>query len=119
MPSTTGDVEQMRSSIGVRPGDLMESCGANSSMMCFCSSSLVMFVTVMGDRCSPSESSLRVMLPAVQTDCSSSARFRSLTSIRLMPAFFIAAPFCTCSAENSAAFGEMARQRIFIILKIL
>ena len=55
----------------------------------------------------------------VQTDCSSSARFRSLTSIRLMPAFFIAAPFCTCSAENSAAFGEMARQRIFIILKIL
>lgn len=87
MPSTTGDVEQMRSSIGVRPGDLMGSCGANSSMMCFCSSSLVMFVTVMGDRCSPSESSLRVMLPAVQTDCSSSARFRSLTSIRLMPAF--------------------------------
>ena len=92
-PRMTGDTSPMRSSIGVRPGVLIGSCGGTSSIICFCSSSLVMLVTVIGDSCRLSESSLRVMVPAVQIDCSSRARFRSLTSTRLIPAFFITIPY--------------------------
>ena len=88
-PATTGERGAMRSSIGVRPGVLTCDCGVTSSMRRPARNSLVILVTVIGERHSCSDSSLRVMDGAVQIDRSTDARLRSLTSLRLIPAFRI------------------------------
>ena len=89
MPMMTGEVSEICSVIGVRPGDFARSSGGTSSMMFSCRNSVVMFVTVMGDRWERSESSLRVIWPAVQIICSSRARLFCLIPTRFMPSRFI------------------------------
>jgi hypothetical protein len=52
----------------------------------------MMFVTVIGERLDCSDSSLRVIVFAVQMSCKSNARLFFLIPIELIPLFFICSP---------------------------